>query len=254
VTARRTDAPGRGAPPVVGVPRAGAAPVPARSARGIPEATVARLPLYLRALSLLVERGTATVSSEALATAAGVNSATLRKDLSYLGSYGTRGVGYDVEYLVYQISRELGLTQDWPVVIVGVGNLGNALANYGGFVSRGFHVCALLDADPARTGVEIAGVRVRHVDELESCLQDCGPCIGVIATTASAAQDVCDRLVEAGVRSILNFAPVVLAVPEGVDVRKVDLSIELQILAFHEQRRTGFGGGLSEALSAGGHS
>src|SRR5215475_11651857 len=189
------------------------------SQQGIPEATIARLPLYLRALNALADRDIASVSSEELAAAAGVNSAKLRKDLSHLGSYGTRGVGYDVDYLIYQVSRELGLTQDWPVVIVGAGNLGRALANYGGFASRGFRIAAVLDADPA----VVARDRVS---------------IGVIATPAGAAQGVCDRLVAAGVTSILNFAPVVLTVPVGVDVRKVDLSIELQILAFHAQRRS----------------
>src|SRR5271165_1762853 len=118
----------------------------------IPEATVARLPVYLRALYGLAERGISTVASEELAAAAGVNSAKLRKDLSHLGSYGIRGVGYDVDYLVYQVSRTLGLTQDWPVVIVGAGNLGRALANYGGFVSRGFTIAAMLDSDPAIVG------------------------------------------------------------------------------------------------------
>ena len=116
------------------------------SLQGIPEATIARLPLYLRALYALADRDIASVSSEELAAAAGVNSAKLRKDLSHLGSYGTRGVGYDVDYLIYQVSRELGLTQDWPVIIVGAGNLGRALANYGGFASRGFRVAALLDS------------------------------------------------------------------------------------------------------------
>src|SRR6266702_1803773 len=134
---------------------------------GIPEATVNRLPVYLRALYALADRGIASVSSEELAAAAGVNSAKLRKDLSHLGSYGTRGVGYDVDYLVYQVSRELGLTQDWPVVIVGAGNLGRALANYGGFASRGFRVAALLDADPIVIGSVIAGHRVRAADEIE---------------------------------------------------------------------------------------
>ena len=129
--------------------------------QGIPDATVARLPIYLRALTSLAEEGIATVSSEELAAAAGVGSAKLRKDLSHLGSYGTRGVGYEVEYLVYQISRELGLTQDWRVVIVGVGNLGHALANYGGFVSRGFTVAALLDADERSVGERVAGLVVR---------------------------------------------------------------------------------------------
>ena len=212
-------------------------PASPSGSQGIPEATVARLPVYLRTLYALADRGIATVSSEDLAAAAGVNSAKLRKDLSHLGSYGTRGVGYDVEYLVYQVSRELGLTQDWPVVIVGAGNLGRALANYGGFASRGFRVAALLDSEPATVGTMIAGHEVRSADSIEQVVASQGISIGVIATPASAAQDVCDRLVAAGVTSILNFAPVVLNVPAGVDVRKVDLSIELQILAFHAQRR-----------------
>ena len=203
----------------------------------IPEATVARLPVYLRALNTLADGGTTTCSSEELAGAAGVNSAKLRKDLSHLGSYGTRGVGYDVEYLRYQIAREIGLTQDWPVVIVGIGNLGHALANYSGFSSRGFRTVALLDADPERTGQVVAGMKIRSFDELDAIVREHGVAIGVIATPAAAAQDVCDRMVAAGVSSVLNFAPTVLAVPDDVDVRKVDLSIELQILAYHEQRK-----------------
>ena len=210
---------------------------PTDAARDIPEATVARLPVYLRALVSLAEAGTATCSSEELATAAGVNSAKLRKDLSYLGSYGTRGVGYDVEYLRYQISREIGVEQDWPVVIVGIGNLGHALASFSGFRSRGFRGVALLDADPDRAGEEVAGVAVRPFADLASIVREHGVAIGVISTPARAAQDVADAMVEAGIGSILNFAPTVLAVPEGVDVRKVDLSIELQILAYHEQRK-----------------
>jgi redox-sensing transcriptional repressor len=205
--------------------------------RGVPDATVARLPIYLRALTALANEEVTTVSSEELAVAAGVNSAKLRKDLSYLGSYGTRGVGYDVAYLVYQVSRELGLTQDWPVVIVGLGHLGHALANYGGFASRGFAIRALVDADPDTVGTEIAGLLVCPLDDLEDLVQSHGIAIGVIATPAEVAQEICDRLVGAGVSSILNFAPVVLVVPDLVEVRKVDMSIELQILAFHEQRK-----------------
>src|SRR3954471_2216403 len=203
----------------------------------IPDATVARLPIYLRVLTGLAESGVGTVSSEALAASAGVGSAKLRKDLSHLGSYGTRGVGYDVEYLVYQISRELGLSQDWRVVIVGVGNLGHALANYGGFASRGFTVAALLDSDERRIGERIAGLVVRPGSDLEHIVRDRDVHIGVVATPAEPAQGVCDRLVAAGVTSVLNFAPCVLDVPDHVMVRKVDLSTELQILAFHEQRR-----------------
>ena len=204
---------------------------------GVPEATVARLPVYLRALYALAERGVTTVASDELARSAGVNSAKLRKDLSHLGSYGIRGVGYDVEYLVYQVSRALGLTQRWPVVIIGAGNLGRALANYGGFITRGFRIEAVLDSDHSMVGRKIGGVVVGHVDELETVVAAQSIAIGVIAVPASAAQGMCDRLVAAGVTSILNFAPVVLTVPDGVDVRKVDLSIELQILAFHAQRR-----------------
>jgi len=205
--------------------------------RGIPDATVARLPIYLRTLSALADRGIETVSSEELAAAAGVNSAKLRKDLSHLGSYGVRGVGYDVEYLVYQIGRELGLTQDWPVAIVGIGNLGRALAGYAGFATRGFRIVALFDVDPDVVGDDVCGQAVQAMADLEQVAEREPIVIGVIATPASHAQDVCDRLVAAGVRSVLNFAPCVLSVPNGVDVRKVDLSTELQILAFHEQRK-----------------
>ncbi|MFN2522934.1 MAG: redox-sensing transcriptional repressor Rex [Mycobacteriales bacterium] len=209
------------------------------AARRIPEASVARLPLYLRALSALAEGGRRTVSSEALASAAGVNSAKVRKDLSHLGSYGTRGVGYEVDELVQHISSALGLTRRRSVVLVGVGNLGHALAGYGGFASRGFRIAGLLDADRARVGESIAGVVVRHMDDLDDVVRAGEVSIGVIATPAQAAQEVCDRLVAAGVTSILNFAPAVLQVPAGVDLRKVDLSLELQILSFHEQRKSG---------------
>src|SRR3569833_3225603 len=142
--------------------------------RGIPEATVARLPVYLRALHVLAERGVATVSSEELAAAAGVNSAKLRKDLSHLGSYGTSGVGYEVEYLVNQLSRELGLTQGWAVAIVGIGNLGRALSGYGGFASRGFRMAALLDAEPGIVGESVSGLTVEHIDGLETVIKDYG--------------------------------------------------------------------------------
>jgi redox-sensing transcriptional repressor len=167
---------------------------------------------------------------------AGVNAAKVRKDLSYLGSYGTRGVGYDVQYLLFQMSRELGLTQDWPVVIVGVGNLGHALANYGGFGARGFPVAALVDADPNRVGERINDLTVRHVDELDDVVAGLGVAIGVVATPAAVAQEVVDALVAAGVRSILNFAPASVTVPATVSLRKVDLAVELQILSFYQQR------------------
>jgi redox-sensing transcriptional repressor len=212
----------------------------AQPKRRIPEATVARLPVYLRSLLEVAETKAPTISSERLAELAGVNAAKVRKDLSYLGSYGTRGVGYEVEFLLFQISRELGLTQDWPVAIIGIGNLGQALANYRNFSERGFRIVALLDADPAKVGERVAGIRIRALDDLDDVVATDGVSIGIIATPAHVAQDVADRLVAAGVTSILNFAPAILSVPEGVSLRKVDLSIELQILSFYEQRAAGF--------------
>ena len=210
-----------------------------RVRRRIPDATVVRLPIYLR---ILVEQGemeVESISSEGLAELAGVNAAKVRKDLSYLGTYGTRGVGYEVAFLVYQIRRELGLTHDWPVVIVGAGNLGQALAGYGGFGERGFPVAGVVDIEPSKVGSVIGGVCVRHIDDLHQIVQSRRVSIGVVATPPAAAQDAADRLVRAGVTSILNFAPVVLAVPRGISVRKVDLAVELQILSYYEQRRAG---------------
>jgi len=205
--------------------------------RSIPEATVARLPVYLRALVDMAQTGAAAVNSDALAEAAGVNSAKVRKDLSYLGSYGTRGVGYDVAYLIHQIRRELGLTQPWPIVIAGIGNLGQALANYNGFGERGFRVAGLVDADPAKVGQNVGGLEIQPVSALPGLVSTHDVAIGVIATPATAVQEIADRMVDAGIRSILNFAPAVITVPPGVSVRKVDLAIELQILAFYEQRK-----------------
>jgi len=210
-----------------------------RARRRIPEATVARLPVYVRILLEVAEARTTTISSERLAELAGVNAAKVRKDLSYLGSYGTRGVGYDVEYLLFQMSRELGLTHDWPVVIVGAGNLGHALANYGGFDERGFPVAAIVDIDTAKVGNRIGAVKVRHLDDLPDIVGALSNVIGIIATPATGAQEVADRLVAAGVTSILNFAPAVLTVPRGVSLRKVDLAVELQILSFYQQCRSG---------------
>ena len=202
----------------------------------IPDATVARLPLYRRSLLDLAGRRVATVSSEQLAEMAGVNAAKVRKDLSYLGSYGTRGVGYDVQFLVFEIERKLGLTTESPVVIVGLGNLGQALANYGGFQERGFPIVALVDADPAKVGLPIGDLFVESIDDLATAVAERAIAVGIVATPAQAAQEVADRLVAAGVRSILNFAPTVISVPDDVPLRKVDLATELQILSFYQQR------------------
>ena len=206
------------------------------NARHIPPASVARLTIYLRALNSLLAEGIERASSEELADAAGVNSSMLRKDLSYLGSYGTRGVGYDVPYLNRQISIAIGLTLDWRVAIIGAGNLGRALAGYPGFGSRGFEIVALFDADQLVVGSEVGYLRVSDVDDLETVLQRTRTNMVVLSVPAAVAQELCDRVVAAGISSILSFAPVVLQVPPRVQVRKVDMSTELQILAYHAQR------------------
>lgn len=206
--------------------------------RDIPDATVARLPEYLHALHTLADAGHGTVSSEALAAAAGVNSAKLRKDLSQLGSYGIRGVGYDVAVLKQQISDVLGLTRHHSVALVGVGHLGQALAGYAGFGSRGFAISALFDIASAQVGTTLNGLPIRHLDELPTVVAAERIAIAMITTPPLAAQRVADCLVAAGVTSILNFAPCVLDVPDNVDVRKVDLAVELQILSFHENRKS----------------
>ncbi|MBA0124604.1 redox-sensing transcriptional repressor Rex [Haloechinothrix sp. YIM 98757] len=209
----------------------------AGKARAVPEAAVARLAVYLRVLTTMAEQGAVTVSSEELSAAAGVNSAKLRKDLSYLGSYGVRGVGYEVGVLTEEIERILGLTRQHKVAVAGIGNLGHALANYGGFPGRGFPVAALFDVDPDLIGVPVGGIAVSHLDDIPAVCAERQVSIGVIATPPGAAQVVCDRLVAGGVECILNFAPVVLHAPEHVQVRKVDLAVELQMLSFHVASR-----------------
>lgn len=216
-----------------------------QAAPRVPDSTAARLPVYLRVLSDLGP--VASISSEALAAACGVSSAQLRKDLSFIGGHGRRGVGYDVRDLREALAAELGMQHDWPVVIVGGGNLGLALASYAGFASRGFRVVGLVDADRLRTGEPVGdGLVVQPMADLAKIVRRTHCVIGVIATPAQSAQAVTDELVAAGVTGILNFAPTVLTVPPGVRVRDVDLGVELQLLAFHEQQRTLAGDGMGE--------
>ena len=195
-----------------------------------------RLPVYQRILAELVRTNVATVSSEQLASLAAVNAAKVRKDLSLLGSFGTRGSGYDPAYLIDQIERALGVDKNWTIAVVGIGNLGRALTNSEGFASRGFNVTAIFDVDPAVIGEEIKGLRVRHMDEIATLRSTERPAIGVITTPGWAAQEVANLLVAVGVTSLLNFAPRVLTVPPHVHLRYVDLSIELQVLGFYRSR------------------
>ena len=209
----------------------------AAARKGIPDATVSRLPTYLRALTALTVSGTTVVSSDELSALVGVGSAKLRKDLSHLGTYGVRGVGYDVERLTGEISLALGLTREWTVAIIGMGNLGRALAAYGGFANRGFTVIAAFDRDSTLLGAIESGIPVRPMANLAAVVRAEGLAIGVIATSPEGAQEAADALVSAGVRAILNFASTVITTPSTVTVRGVDLATELQILAFHALRR-----------------
>ncbi len=203
----------------------------------LPEATVKRLPIYLRSLVDAREENHATIASDELAARAGVNAAQVRKDLSYLGSYGTRGVGYDTEVLRQHLNRQLGLNQEYRVALVGVGNLGQALVNYRGFSQRGFNVVAAFDSDPAKVGRHYGGALVHSMGDLATVVSDEAITMALIATPAAVAQDAVDRVVGAGVSSVLNFAPAVLNVPPHVCLRQVDLAVELQVLSYYEHLR-----------------
>jgi redox-sensing transcriptional repressor len=201
--------------------------------RTIPRATVARLARYLQSLD---ELDRPTVSSEEIGRAAGVGAAQVRRDLSYLGHQGVRGVGYDTDHLRGAIMRELGLVDTVGVAIIGAGNLGQALAGYGGFSERGFFVSSLYDIDPAKVGGQVGNLPIRHLDQLEVDAAAGRFAIAIIATPAESAADVLRRLNASGVRSVLNFAPAVLRPPASIEVRNVDLSTELQILSFYRTR------------------
>lgn len=211
----------------------------------VSEATVSRLPRYLQCVIDAAKDGEATMSSDRLAELASVNPATLRRDLASLDITGTRGVGYDLKYLVFEIGGALGLNQEWPVLIVGVGNLGRALSNYAGLGERGFPVRALVDVAPDIVGTKVNGLVVEHLDDVAEVVARERVTVAVLATPAGAAQDTADRLVSAGITSLLNFTAIPVVVSETVEVRRVDLATELQILSFYQQRansaRSGIG-------------
>jgi len=203
--------------------------------RKIPPATVKRLPLYLQCLDQ-IDSDSIGISSKNLADLAKVNDAQVRRDLSYLGTLGTRGVGYDIKTLRNQLQLELGLVEGWSAVIVGVGNLGSALAHYGGFKDKGFGVVGLFDDDPKKINSQVAGLLVTPLNKMEEYCKKYNVAIGIIATPGEYAQGVADQLIDCGVRSILNFAPVLLKNVKDVQIRSVDLSQELQILSYYLDR------------------
>ncbi|MGH7263315.1 MAG: redox-sensing transcriptional repressor Rex [Candidatus Rokuibacteriota bacterium] len=199
----------------------------------VPEMTIRRLSIYSRCLAQLDEDGVKTVSSQELAERFHLNSAQVRKDLAYFGEFGIRGIGYYVANLRAELQRLLGLDREWRVVLVGFGNLGSALFHYRGFARQGFRVAAIVDDDPAKAGRTVDALSILPLGELPRVVKQAGIQIGVVAVPAEAAQGVADRLVAAGIRAILNFAPVRLKVPKEVRLQNVDLSIELENLSFH---------------------
>lgn len=199
----------------------------------IPEATIIRLSVYSRHLTEVDRKGIITISSGDIAEGVGVSPAQVRKDLAYFGEFGTRGVGYNVKDLHRHILKILNLSQDWSVTLVGLGNLGLALTTYKGFRERGFVITSIFDSDPKKIGTTINGVEVMSIDRLEETVTNNKTQIGIISVPSHAAQDVADKLVNSGVKAILNFAPGVLNVPPEVELRNVDLAVNLEVLTFN---------------------
>ncbi|MGI6120039.1 MAG: redox-sensing transcriptional repressor Rex [Desulfosporosinus sp.] len=199
----------------------------------IPEATIIRLSVYSRYLAEVDQKGIITTSSRDIAEGVGVSPAQVRKDLAYFGEFGTRGVGYNVKDLHKHIMRILGLSTDWSVSLVGAGNLGLALSSYRGFRERGFIITSIFDSDPHKVGTMIGDVEVRPIEQLVEVARQNHTQIGIVAVPASAAQEIADQLIEAGVQAILNFAPVVLNVPPEIELRNVDLAVNLEVLTYN---------------------
>ncbi|NLO98331.1 MAG: redox-sensing transcriptional repressor Rex [Peptococcaceae bacterium] len=199
----------------------------------IPEATIMRLSVYSRYLSEMDRKGIITISSGDIAEGVGVSPAQVRKDLAYFGEFGIRGVGYNVKDLNRTILKILGLSEGWNIALVGIGNLGLALSTYRGFKDRGFTITCIFDNNPEKVGMIVNGIEVMHIDRIEEIIPQRKTQIGAITVPASAAQDVADKLVRAGIKAILNFAPVVLNVPPEIELRNVDLSVNLEVLTFN---------------------
>lgn len=205
----------------------------------IPEAAIIRLSVYSRYLTLLDKRGVITVSSGEIAEGVAVSPAQVRKDLAYFGEFGTRGVGYNVKDLHRYIMKILGLNSDWNVVIIGAGNLGHALGMYLGFKERGFNIVGVFDADPRRVGELIGENPILPMDELEIIIKAKNVNIGIISVPSEFAQGVAEKLIENGVKGILNFAPCVINVPLNIEIRNVDLSVNLEVLTFNMAMKKG---------------
>jgi redox-sensing transcriptional repressor len=199
----------------------------------IPEMTIRRLSVYTRCLTELEEDGVKTISSQELAERFNLNSAQVRKDLAYFGEFGVRGIGYYVAGLKSELQRILGLDREWPVALVGFGNLGSALFRYKGFARQGFRIAAIFDDDPGKLGRDVDGTPILSVGDIGREVRARGIHMAILAIPADGAQPVTDALVAAGIKAVLNFAPVRLRVPRDVRLKDVDLSIELETLSFY---------------------
>jgi len=199
----------------------------------IPDIVIGRLPIYLRALNRMIQEEKEYTSSHELGERLGISSAQIRKDLSHFGEFGKQGTGYNVSYLYDQIRRILQIEQQWPMVVVGVGDLGRALANYRGFAARGFRVAALFDSDPSKIGEQIGELKVRPMEDLADEIRRLGIQIAMLSVPVESAQSVANDLVQAGVRAILNYAPLTLAVPPGVHVQYIDPVAHLQHMTYY---------------------
>lgn len=207
--------------------------MPPKNKVEVPDIVVSRLPLYLRALNFLAEEGVETISSAELAQRLGISSAQIRKDLSFFGEFGKQGTGYNVEFLRKKIKEILNLTKIWDVALVGAGDLGHALVHYGGFLGQGFRISLVFDNNPQKIGQEIAGLVIQPASRMKELIRQHGIQIAIIAVPASAAQKVTDELVAAGVRAILNYAPITLKVPPGVHVQYIDPVTRLQHMTYY---------------------
>lgn len=201
-----------------------------------PDVVIRRLPLYARSLRYMLQEGKQSVSSQELGERINVTAAQIRKDLSYFGEFGKQGIGYDVEQLLSHIERILGLTQDWPVALVGLGHLGQAIARYDGFRSKGIRIVALFDSEEEKVGQDLAGLTIMSDDQIAPVVRAQRIKIGIVAVPAPRAQEVTDLLISAGVRAILNYAPIIVHVPEGIWVRYIDPVAVLHSMTYYLAR------------------
>ncbi len=199
----------------------------------IPDIVIGRLPVYLRALTRLAQEGQEVTSSHELGQRLGISSAQIRKDLSHFGGFGKQGTGYQIHYLIEQLQQVLKVNQEWEVVLVGAGDLGSALAHYRGFTERGFRIACVFDNSPTKIGKQVGGFAVMSLDNMQEIIRERAIKIAMIAVPAEKAQEVADRLIEAGVRAILNYAPMNLNVPTDVHVQYIDPVVQLQRMTYY---------------------